>query len=211
MPKNEKATLEVALKTLASTVDYDTLLTKVGQRDRTNIDRHVAACEADPHHARLWRRLVCALNTLAPLAINTIGQQAVQFFVADGKYRMQVFALEDQRDGKLLVYLPDALDTAVRTGVLIAPRRRVEGELVQYELANKKGEFLSLELLNATNTPNPAAHVKHMIGWNRKALRVTLPTNATSAQATALETVCALAAQQWTAYAAPAGAPARAR
>ena len=43
MPKNEKTTLEVALKALASTVDYDTLLAKVGQRDRTNIDRHVAA------------------------------------------------------------------------------------------------------------------------------------------------------------------------
>jgi hypothetical protein len=210
MPKNEKTTLEVALKALASTVDYDTLLAKVGQRDRTNIDRHVAACEADPHHAKIWRRLICTLNTLAPLAINTIGQQAVQFFVADGKYRMQVFALEDQRDGKLLIYLPDALDTAIRSGVLAAPKRRVDGEPAQFELGSKKVESLTIELLNATNTPNPAAHVKHMIGWNRKALRVTLTTTATPAQIAAVETLCALAAQKW--HAQPAIAPvARAR
>lgn len=207
MPKNEK-TLESALKALASPIDYDTLLTKVGQRDRTNIDRHVAACEAEPQHAKLWRRLVCALNTLAPLAINTIGQQAVQFFVADGKYRMQVFALEDQRDGKLLIYLPDTLDTAIKAGVLVAPKKRVDDEPAQFDIPAKKGETLAVEQLNATNTPNPPAHVKHMIGWNRKALRVTLITTATPAQVGALESLCALAAQGWVAN---APAPVKAR
>jgi len=208
MPKNDKPTLQTALKALANTVDYDDLLAKVGQRDRTNIDRHVAACQEDPQHARLWQRLVCTLNTLAPLAINTIGQQAVQFFIADGKYRMQVFALEDQRDGKLLVYLPDALDSAVRNGVLSAPKRRVDGEVGQYELPAKKTESLAIEPLSAANTPNPPPHVKHMIGWNRKALRVILETSATPAQVSALETLCALAAQQWTVAAAPATAAA---
>jgi hypothetical protein len=203
MPKTEKATLESALRALARPIDYDTLLAKVGQRDRTNIDRHVAACEVEPQHAKLWRRLVCILNTLAPLAINTIGQQAVQFFVADGKYRMQVFALEDQRDGKLLIYLPDTLDAAIKQGVLAAPKKRGEDEPSQFEILAKKGETLALEQLNATNTPNPPAHVKHMIGWNRKALRVTLVTLATPGQVTALESLLALAAQGWSVAAVP--------
>src|ERR1700712_1080440 len=103
MPKMETATLAGARRALEKRTDLSSFLAKVRLKDRTNIERHLTACDAegDPRHGVLWRRIACALGTLAPLAIQTIGEHAMQFFVADGKYRMQVFALEDARDGSI--------------------------------------------------------------------------------------------------------------
>ena len=42
--------------------------------------------------------------TLAPHFAKTDGQQRVRFFVPDGQYRMQVFAMEDLRDGVITIY-----------------------------------------------------------------------------------------------------------
>ena len=44
---------------------------------------------------------------------------------------------------------------------------------------------------------NPAPHYKDMTGWNRKALRITLPPSPSPAQIEAAELLCALAAQQF--------------
>src|SRR5436190_1805553 len=68
--------------------------------------------------SRLPSRQVCALATLAPHAAKFVGRQTVQFYIADGKYRMQVFALEDLQDGNFTVYCPDVLEEAVRAGLL---------------------------------------------------------------------------------------------
>src|SRR3954453_11757925 len=121
MSKSRTATIDNFRSALSSPVDLDALLAKAGQRDRTNVEKHLAALDAGPDaaHAALWRRLARALATLAPLAITTIGQQAVQFFIADGKYRMQVFALEDQNDGKLQVYLPDIIAEGMKHKIIV--------------------------------------------------------------------------------------------
>src|SRR4051794_40040143 len=78
-------------------IDFPTFLAKLGAKDRLNIERHIAACEAEPTpaHANNYRRLIAALGSLAPQSSKTHGQQAVQFYIPDGKYRMQVFALQD--------------------------------------------------------------------------------------------------------------------
>src|SRR5947209_11914855 len=96
-----------AQKTLAHPVDIETFLSKLGAKDRANAEKHLAACDAepDPRHGILWRRLACALKTLAPHATKVNGRESVQFYVPDGKYKMQVFALHDARDGKLYLYL----------------------------------------------------------------------------------------------------------
>ena len=47
----------------------------------------------------------------------------------------------------------------------------------------------------AQNTPNPAAFYKHMLGWNRRALKVQLPVTSGSASIRALETLCVLSAR----------------
>src|SRR3954468_4293333 len=102
---------------------FDTFFAGVGAKDKLSIEKHLAAidAEADPGHGRAWRRLAVALRRLAPLAVQTVGQQVIQFFVPDGKYRMQVFTLEDKRDGALLVYLPNVVDQAIKEKVLGKP------------------------------------------------------------------------------------------
>ena len=163
----------------SSAADMETFLTGLAGKDRSNIEKHLAACDAepDPTHGKLWRRLAVGLRRLAPLPVQTVGQHAVQFFIADGKYRMQVFALEDARDGRLMVYLPDILAEAEKAGAPLG--------------------VLKPEALDAANTPNPSPHIKHMLDWNRKAVRLTLPTRATPQQISAAETLCALAADRW--------------
>ena len=107
---------------------------------------------------------------------------------------MQVFALEDQRDGKIQIYCPDALEAAQAAGLLSPPDDEESNAFTVHHHANTT---LLVELLDASNTPNPAAYYKHMLGWNRKALRITLLTTATDAQVSAAEEVCALAASKW--------------
>ena len=117
--------LVAARAALENLLNYDAFLEKLSPKDRLNVTRHVEACEAtgDPRHALLWRRLASALMTLAPHFAKTDGQQRIRFFVPDGQYRMQVFAMEDLRDGVISIYCGDALDEAIAAG-LVAPTSR---------------------------------------------------------------------------------------
>jgi len=181
----------------------------VSAKDRTGVEKHLAVIDAEPDaaHGRIWRRVAKTLRRLAPLALQTAGQHAVQFFVADGKYRMQAFALEDQRDGKIQIYLPDVLDEAAKARILKAPSKGASASasggagaavaIPEYGIAGAAGTRLRIEALDAANTPNPAPHYKHMLGWNRKALRVTVPAGATDEQIKAVERLCAIAAKKW--------------
>jgi len=151
---------------------FDGMLARAAAKDRTHIQRHLAAADAegDPAHAALWRRLATTLFSLAPLPIQTVGHSAVLFFVPDGKYRMQMFALEDLSDGRIAVYLPDVLNDAIAKKILR------KGDVAdEYAIVGSLRNSLHVEALDAANTPEPATHVKNMLGWNRKALRVTLP------------------------------------
>jgi len=199
MTRSPSITPRTTIEPGAVHADFDSFLAKLGARDRLNIDRHIVACETEPtpDHHRLWRRLALSLFRLAPFAIQTIGQQAVQFFIPDGKYRMQVFAMEDQRDGKILIYTIDILKQAIKEGILTQTRRGAENLTHAYPIKVSLDQTLTVESLDAVNTPNPSLWYKHMLGWNRKALRLSLPTNATAPMILAAEEVCALAARQW--------------
>ncbi|MBV8781461.1 MAG: hypothetical protein JO353_08700 [Phycisphaerae bacterium] len=183
-----------AQKLLENPIDLTTWMGGLGARDRVNLERHAAALEAEPAHSTLWRRLATALATLAPHAASTTGQQAVQFFVADGKYRMQVFALEDARDGKIMAYATDALDDAMKAELLGRPPRDNPAIL---PIIAAPGQMLNVESLTAANTPNPSPFFKHMLGWNRKAMRITLPVGSTDAQIAAAEMLFAVSALKW--------------
>ena len=180
---------------LAKPLELEEFLAKLAARDRQNVDRHLAAADAEPEpdHAKLWRRIARSMFTLSPHAVTTIGQQALQFFIADGKYRMQVFAVEDPRDGRLLIYTGDVVKEAIKAGVLAAPPKgdASAGHVVVAD----KSQRLILEILDANNTPNPHPWYKNMLGWGRKALRVTLPVKATPEQIAAAEALCALTAK----------------
>ena len=169
--------------------DFEALLARCGVKDRTNLEKHLALCDAEPQpgHAKLWRRLAGRLAALGSLPIQTAGPGVLLFFVPDGKYRLQVFALEDRRDGQIIVYATDVLDLAVSKKILAKSGG-------QYVVAGAKSVTINVEQLDASNTPDPAPHYKHLIGWNRKAIRITLNANdADSPVVGAVEAICALA------------------
>jgi hypothetical protein len=192
MPKSRTAVIDEARRALSSPVKFDELMAKAPQKDRSNVEKHLAAVDAD--HANLWRRLTRSLATLAPMAIATVGQQAVQFFIADGKYRMQVFSIEDQHDGRIMVYCPDILEKVVSMK-LITPDN--SGEPDRYRIARDQEQSIIVEQLTASNTFHPEPHFKNMLGWNRKAVRVTITVTATPEIVDTVEDLCATAAQAW--------------
>lgn len=205
--KADKGQAPAAVTLLAKRVDFEAFLSKLGAKDRQNIEKHVAALEAEPDgkHLKLWKRMVIALATLAPHAAQTNGQQSIQFYIpdgADGRYRKQVFAIEDLRDGKVTVYVSDVLDKVLAGGALEAPARGSDDEeagprLFGIAASGSQHLALSLEPLDSVNTPDPPAFYKHMLGWNRKALRIVLPNDAAPAQINAAEEICATAAREW--------------
>lgn len=175
---------------LAQPADYTQQLAKLGQRDRTNLERHLEAVSESQPHAKAWSRLVAVLGTLATVPMQTIGQHAILFFIPDGKYKMQAFALEDVRDGKILIYVSDTLAQAAEEKIISIPKGEVEGE-VEYPIVGGT-DTLRIEALDAGNTPNPPAHVKNLLGWNRRALKIVLDANASAAQLKAAELFAAL-------------------
>jgi hypothetical protein len=173
---------------------FEPVLARLGVKERTKLEKHLATCdaEADGTHGTLWRKVAGTLGQLAPLAMQSVGNNAWRFFVADGKYRMQVFAIEDSMDGVLRIYLPDILTEAVKTKILdktSTPKTfAVNGGKTQMEID-------SLGVAEAASAP---PHYQHMLGWNRKALRVSISTaKMDDALDKAIESLAQLAAKRF--------------
>lgn len=181
-----------AQKTLAHPIDIEMFLSKLGAKDRANAEKHLAACDAegDPRHGLLWRRLACALKTLAPHATKVNGRESVQFYVPDGKYKLQVFALHDARDGKLYLYTGNVLKEACKAGAIVAPKGAAAKG---FYTVPRSPDLLQIEELDE-NTPEPAPFFKHMLGWSRKAVRIILPTTSSEAHIAAAEQMCVISA-----------------
>jgi hypothetical protein len=185
-----------AQKTLAHRADIEMFLSKLGAKDRANAEKHLAACDAepDPRHGILWRRMACAMKTLAPHATKVNGRESVQFYVPDGKYKMQVFALHDARDGMLNVYCGNVLKEAIKAGAITAPAKNAPVKTAFG--VPKSPDTLHIEELDE-NTPEPAVFFKHMLGWSRKALRIILPTTSSEAHIHAVEQMMVIAASSF--------------
>jgi hypothetical protein len=173
---------------------YTDLLTRLLPKDRLNVERHVAMCDINlgTAHSALWQRVACHLMTLCDSSAKTVGRHTMQFFVPDGPYRLQVFALHDQHNGSLLVYTHDVLEHAFAQNLLERP---TAADSTTYRLCDSR-DLLNIELLDAKST-TPAPYYKEMLGWNRRALRVTLPTDATPNQLAAVESLCSLSKSKW--------------
>jgi hypothetical protein len=176
---------------------YETFLLTLGEKDRRNIRKHLATCEAMPtqQHAVLWKRLACSLAALGGTWAKTTGMRAVQFFVADGNYRIQTFALEDTGDGIISIYARDALDAARTAGIVVVPVGTSDHSLA-YEVGDLPGLTVRVEVLSASKTVDAPEYYRHLLGWNRKALRIILPTNAGRAQLAACDALCGLSVRQ---------------
>jgi hypothetical protein len=190
----EKRPAPAAREALPTKMDFETFLSKLAPRDRLNVERHAAALEADPAHLNVWKRVAVALMSLAPHAPKTVGQQSIQYFIPDGKYRMQVFALHDGGDMKLLVFAPNVLQEALKAGLLTG-ESDLKDNLRQFSIADARDTII-IEELDGKST-EPAVYYKDMLGWNRKAIRMTILTTSSDAQVGAVEALCALAAKKW--------------
>jgi hypothetical protein len=194
MATQVRSRMSAAEEALASPVEIEALLSKLGPKDRINVEKHLAACDAEPsgHRGKLFRKMACALGTLAPHATKTQGRQTLQFFIPDGKYRMQVFALHDGGEGDIAVYGANMVDRAVAEGILSGPIQpniyRISG--------TKDKEALNIESLDG-KTSNPQPFYKDMLGWNRKAMKISLPITASPAQIATAEKLVSLAAEKW--------------
>src|SRR5687767_2122260 len=185
--------LAAARASLACPLQFDEFLAKLNPKDRASAQRRVMVLDAEPitsGRAALWRRLACSLMTLAPFAAKLVGKQTLQIYVADGKYRMQVFALEDLQDGNFTAYCPEVPDEALRAG-LVTPVAEPN-----YYVIGASAYRLRIERLDK-KTPFPQPHIKDLTGWNRKALRITVPPSPSADQVEAAELLCAMAAQHF--------------
>jgi hypothetical protein len=183
--------LAAAEKALSNPLDFQEVLTRLGPRDRLNVEKHLFICENEhePAHAHLWQQLICVLMTLAPDHTKSFGRHALQFYVPDGKYRMQVFALHDA-DGQISLYADDVLEEAVAAGLLTGPVMTDT-----YRLGNSH-EMLIIETLDA-NSCNAQPFFKDMLGWNRRAMRVHIPLGVSDNQLRVIQHLCASAAKTW--------------
>jgi hypothetical protein len=197
MSKSASKLLVEASESLRQPLSFEEFLAKLPQKDRVNAEKRVVVLAASgaPGLAELWRRVAAALMTLAPHAAKLVGKQTVQYYAADGKYRMQVFALEDLQDGKLTVYCPDVLADAVDAGLLAPPTVAEPDGTGTYGIVGTP-DALRIDALDRDSL-NPAAHFKDMVGWNRRALRLMLPPTASPEQVAAAELVCAIAARRF--------------
>jgi hypothetical protein len=175
---------------------FDQMIGKLSPKDRQNMEKQLSSYDesGDKNRAVLWKRLVGAMSDLAPgVPPKTSAQRTVQFFVPDGKWRMQVFAIEDRKDGNIAVYTEDVLAEAIKAGVVAKPAKRVPGTPAEYT-AKGADRPLVIEQLDGKSEADPAPFYKDMLGWNRKAIRVTLPGDASEALARAVERICEMAA-----------------
>jgi len=194
---------DVALKE-SSQQEYDAFLSHLGPKSLASVTRHMEICEADAAlgYGRCWRRLASTLGTLAPHATEAMGNQVLKFYTPDGKYRKQVFALADARDGFIHVYLPDVIAAAVARKII----KPVTADTESYQVVGDADAQVELAILDA-DTQNVAPFCRPMLGWGRRALRTTLTPQAGEGQVRTLERLCKLAAEAW-ANATPAPAPA---
>jgi hypothetical protein len=172
---------------------FDDFMARMAGMGRASIERHLALCEKEmwSDHVRLWKRLAGLLGHLTPAIAPYAGPNAVRFYVPDGKYRLQVFALEDLRHGDLGLYLNDTREAALRQGVLTGP---AEGDSNSYGIAKRaNNERLLIEVLTTRGTTSAPDYYKHMLGWHRTAIRITLAKNSTPAQIRTAETMCMIA------------------
>ncbi len=176
---------------MAVELDLDGVLTRMGARENTAVARRLAACEqTHPARAQAWRRLAALMMHLAPSRPKTL-QRAILFYIPDGKYQMQVFALDDAADGTISVCCENVLAEAIKAHV-VAPQPGAPG---RYTVHGKPLAVLIDQLDGKTENPPPYANA--MTGWNRKALRIILPADAAESQVQAAELICAISALRW--------------
>jgi hypothetical protein len=181
-------------------MDFQTLVSRLSAKDRHCVDRQIVARENSPIFglADRWRRIAGTLLHLAPGLVKLSGLHTMQFYIADGKYRKQVFALHALADSAIAICTPDILADAIKLGLLSAPKAGsgADGEDSNRYRIGKTDQTLMIDIVSGS-TIDPQIFYKDMTGWNRRALYITLLGDSTQAQVKAVEDLCQFAAVAW--------------
>lgn len=172
--------------------DYEALISHLSVKGSAAINRRNEQREEGSSNdlIELWKRFAGGLSRLVGHAATMEGQNILKFYIRDGKYRQQVFALEDNREGAIHLYLPDVLAKAKERKILFA------GEAVpMYRISANAEVQLRLEIITA-DTPDMNV-CKAMVSWGKKALVTTLSPLLNEKQLGAIEQLCELAAEAW--------------
>lgn len=172
-------------------VNVDDVLGRLGIREQSAPARRIEAMGVEnPRRALAWVRLAGVLVSLAPYKPRTI-QRAIQFYIPDGKYQLQVFAMDDANDGTLVVYCEDVLQEATAAGLI----DRQSGQPHRYQVFGTP-HAIDIEQLDG-KTENLPTYAGAMTGWNRKAIRIILPATPSREQTDAAELLCAMNSVRW--------------
>jgi hypothetical protein len=172
--------------------NYEAFLSRLSVKGRAAAERHDELCGELDGFGVLWKRLAGALGRLAPDAIEMVGGQSVKFHIPDGKYRLQVFALDDTRQGIIIVYLPNIVDQAIERHLLLPGGGNGNR---MFKIAREEDDPIQLELITA-ETPDMTV-CKAMVGWGRRALKISVSVQAKPKRVRTVELLCELAAEAW--------------
>lgn len=168
---------------------FDQALEKLPQKDRANIQKHLDQMAAMPKAATdTWKSLFLALTLRAGHACQAVGTDAVRFFIQDGTYKLQMFALEDKLTEPRQVYLPNVLSESIKAKLLT--RGTPPGT---YGVVGAADETVKIDELDANTQADAPVHYKFMVGLNRKAIRITLPSRERPALVKLIGAMCDLA------------------
>ncbi len=193
MNKQTQAARKIIADVLATVSDYQTAVSRLSEKDRQTFQRQIEMHETkfDRAVGARWKRLGHVMMSLSAPPAKLTSNHSIQFYVPDGQYRKQVYALHSSGDGTIEVYAPNVLDQVVKAG-LLARVAQPDGDAFRAG----SGELLAIEQLDG-KSPNPEFYCKAMTGWNRKAICMRLPLHASEAQTQMAEELCALAATDW--------------
>lgn len=169
---------------------------RLTQKERDTFDRQItnATTRGGEALAALWRRLAGVGLALCTRPAKVSGMNTIQFFIADGNYRKQVYAMHLSDEGEVTVFLPNILAEAIKAKI-IAPLPK---DPTPHAYAVGK-ERMIIEPYDRDSL-NPQPYYKDMTGWNRKAIGVVLPAGATEGLIDTAEQLM-LAAATWPAVA----------
>ena len=190
--------LAAAKALLKDRLAFDALLGKMlSAKERTNAQQHLEALrsEGEAGRADMWERIACTMITLAPALPRFVGQKAMQFSIPDGRYKLQVFALQSGDKGITHVYIPDVLDDAIAAGIARAGKAGERPQLI----GPGPTDVLPIEqaVAESPGEQRVADCVRPMLGWGKKALHVALEPTTSDALVSATEMLLALAALKW--------------
>ena len=126
-------------------------------------------------------------GSLAPAPPRTLGR-TMMFFIPDGKYSLQVFSLDDPADGTIVACCEDVLAAAVKAK-LVTPQA---GQPHKHFVLGTP-QAIQIEQLDG-KTENVPPHCNSMTGWNRRAIKITMPANVSAEQTEAVAVICTLSA-----------------